>query len=79
MRCAAVRIVGGTELLGVLLRRIAPVVRLLLRRLLVRTGSVARGISGRRVLLMPAGPVPRLRWRRVPGVVRHVAAVLFLE
>jgi len=41
---------------------------------------VRTGVSGRRVLLMAAGRVTRLRWRRrVPRVVRHVAGVLFLE
>jgi len=51
----------------------------LLRRL-VRTGPVRTGVSGRCVLLMTARPVARRWWRRqVPRVVRHVAAVLFLE
>src|SRR6185295_3855730 len=76
LRSAAVRVVGRTELL---LGRVAPVVRLLLRGLLVRVTPVRTGVSRRRVLLMATGPVTRLRRRRVPRVVRHVPAMLFLE
>ena len=76
---AAIGVIGLAVGLLLLLRGVAPVVRLLLRRvLLVR--RVRTRVSGRRVLLMTVGPVTRLRWwRRVPRVVRHVAGVLFLE
>ena len=74
LRGTAVWIVGRAELL---LCGIAPVVGLLL---LVRTGPVRTRVSGRRMLLRAAGPGARLRWRwRVPRVVCHDAAMLFLE
>ena len=74
---APVGVIGCPECLRVLLillRRIAPVVLLL-----VRTGPLRTGVS-RRAMLKAAGPPTRLLgWRRVPRMVCHVAAVLFLE
>jgi hypothetical protein len=53
----------------VLLRLVPPVIRLLL----VRIGPLRTGVSGGRGL----GATTRWRWRRIPRMVGHVAAVLF--
>jgi hypothetical protein len=58
LRRAAVRIVGRTELL---LSRVAPVVLRLLRLLRLLVRPLSAGVSGRRMLLMAARPVTRLR------------------
>ena len=72
---ALVGIVGRAKRLLLLLGLVPPVVRLLL----VRVEPLRTGVPGCRVLRY-AGPTTRWRWRRrIPRVVGHIAAVLFLS
>ena len=68
----AIRIVGCAKRLLRLLSLVPPVVLLL-----ERVRALPTGIPGRRVL-RNTGLTTRGRWRRIPRVVGHIAAGLFL-
>jgi hypothetical protein len=77
LRRAAIGIERRPKLrLWLLTSRIAPVVRLLLG---VGIGAMHTRITGRRGHLSTGMTSRLLLRRRVPGVVRHIAAVLFLR